>query len=74
MLANIRPSGKFLMEDFYYAGGLPALMAEMTDLLHLDCLTVNGKTLGANLDGASLNNPEVIRRREQAPRLLAAAR
>jgi dihydroxy-acid dehydratase len=65
VLANIRPSGKFLMEDFYYAGGLPALMAQMTDLLHVDCLTVNGKTLGANLQGASLNNPEVIRRRAE---------
>ena len=51
VLANIRPSGKFLMEDFYYAGGLPALMAEMNDLLHLDCRTVNGRTLGENLDG-----------------------
>jgi len=63
VLANIRPSGKFLMEDFYYAGGLPALMAEMTDLLHLDCRTVNGRTLGENLAGASINNPEVIRPR-----------
>src|SRR5207249_6277663 len=42
MLANIRPSGAFLMEDFYYAGGLRALMAEIRDLLHVDCLTVNG--------------------------------
>jgi dihydroxy-acid dehydratase len=63
VLANIRPSGKFLMEDFYYAGGLPALMAEIKDLLHLDCLTVNGRTLGENLTGASLNNPDVIRPR-----------
>jgi dihydroxy-acid dehydratase len=65
VLANIRPSGKFLMEDFYYAGGLPALMAEMTDLLHTDCITVNGKTLGENLKGASINNPEVIRPRDK---------
>jgi dihydroxy-acid dehydratase len=64
VLANIRPSGKFLMEDFYYAGGLPALMAEMTDLLHLDCLTVNGRTLGENLKEACINNPDVIRRRD----------
>jgi dihydroxy-acid dehydratase len=63
VLANIRPSGKFLMEDFYYAGGLPALMAEIPDLLHLDCLTINGKTLGENLKGASINNPDVIRPR-----------
>ena len=40
VLANIRPSGKFLMEDFYYAGGLPALMAQIADLLHVDCMTV----------------------------------
>jgi len=65
VLANIRPSGKFLMEDFYYAGGLPALMAEMKDLLHLDCMTVNGKTLGENLKGASINNAEVIRPRDK---------
>lgn len=64
VLANIRPSGKFLMEDFYYAGGLPALMAQITDLLHMDCKTVNGQTLAENLKGAAINNPEVIRRRE----------
>ena len=64
VLANIRPSGKFLMEDFYYAGGLTALMAEMRDLLHLDCVTVNGKTLGENLGAAAIHNAEVIRPRE----------
>lgn len=64
VLANIRPSGKFLMEDFYYAGGLLALMAEMADLLHLNCLTVNGRTLGENLAGASINNADVIRPRD----------
>jgi dihydroxy-acid dehydratase len=63
VLANIRPSGKFLMEDFYYAGGLPALMAEIPDLLHLDCLTVNGRTLGENLQGAAIHDPDVIRPR-----------
>ncbi len=63
VLADIRPSGRFLMEDFFYAGGLRALMAEIRDLLHLDCLTVNGKTLGENLAGARLNNSEVIRAR-----------
>ena len=45
-LANLRPSGKFLMEDFYYAGGLLALMQQMRDLLHTGCLTVNGRTPG----------------------------
>ncbi|MGC2660705.1 MAG: L-arabinonate dehydratase, partial [Bryobacteraceae bacterium] len=63
VLADIRPSGRFLMEDFYYAGGLRALMAEMKDLLHVDALTVNGRTIGENLEGARLSNPEVIRPR-----------
>jgi dihydroxy-acid dehydratase len=64
VLANIRPSGEFLMEDFYYAGGLRALMAQIANLLHLDCLTVNGKTLGENIAGARITNPNVIRTRE----------
>ncbi|HEY3938138.1 MAG TPA: L-arabinonate dehydratase [Bryobacteraceae bacterium] len=64
VLGNIRPSGAFLMEDFYYAGGLRALMSEMRDLLHLDCKTVNGRSLGENLEGAQLVNHEVIRPRE----------
>ncbi len=64
VLANIRPSGEYLMEDFYYAGGLRALMAEIRDLLRLQCLTVNGKTLGANLEGARVIDPKVIRPRE----------
>lgn len=63
VLADIRPSGRYLMEDFFYAGGLRALMSEIGDLLKLDCLTVNGRTLGENLAGARLNNPEVIRTR-----------
>ncbi len=64
VLANIRPSGEFLMEDFYYAGGLRALMAEIPDLLHLDSLTVNGKSIGENIEGANVTNPNVIRARE----------
>ena len=63
-LANIRPSGKYLMEDFFYAGGVRGLMAELKDLLHLNCLTVNGKTLGENLEGADIYNTDVISRRE----------
>jgi dihydroxy-acid dehydratase len=63
VLANIRPSGAFLMEDFYYAGGLQALISEIKDLLHLDCMTVNGKTLGDNLAGAKIINRDVIRPR-----------
>ena len=64
VLANIRPSGAFLMEDFYYAGGLRALMSEIRDLLHLDCMTANGRSLGENLDGAHPINSDVIRPRE----------
>jgi dihydroxy-acid dehydratase len=64
VLANIRPSGEFLMEDFYYAGGLRALMAEIPELLHLDSLTVNGKTIGENIEGAKVTDPSVIRARE----------
>ena len=64
LLANVRPSGdKYLMEDFYYAGGLRALLNELSDLLSLECRTVNGKTLGENLQGARIYNDEVIRKR-----------
>jgi dihydroxy-acid dehydratase len=64
LLANVRPSGdKYLMEDFYYAGGLRALLSELTDLLHLDARTVTGRSLGENLEGAKIYNPEVIRPR-----------
>ncbi|MEQ8813693.1 MAG: L-arabinonate dehydratase [Thalassobaculum sp.] len=62
-LADIRPSGRFLMEDFYYAGGLPALMGELRDLLHLDAVTVSGRTLGEDIERADVYNEEVIRRR-----------
>lgn len=65
VLANIRPSGEYLMEDLYYAGGLRALMANIGDLLHLDALTVNGKTVGENISGATVTNAEVIRPRDR---------
>jgi dihydroxy-acid dehydratase len=61
VIANIRPSGEYLMEDFFYAGGLPALMHEISDLLHLDCVTVNGKSLGSNLEAAASIQHDVIR-------------
>ena len=65
LLANVRPSGdRYLMEDFYYAGGLRALLAELKDLLHLETKTVNGATLGENLAGARIYNGEVIRSRK----------
>jgi dihydroxy-acid dehydratase len=60
VIANITPSGKYLMEDFFYAGGLRALMAEMRDRLDLDCLTVTGRTLGDNLAAAKVHLPDVI--------------
>ncbi len=60
VLANVRPSGKYLMEDFFYAGGLRALMNELRDTLDLDCLTVTGKTIGDNIKGAAIYLPEVI--------------
>ncbi|WP_445502729.1 L-arabinonate dehydratase [Microvirga sp. G4-2] len=62
VIANIRPSGdKYLMEDFFYAGGLPALMIRIRDHLHLDVLTVNGRTLGENIAQAEVYNDDVIR-------------
>ena len=64
LLANVRPSGdQYLMEDFYYAGGLRALLSQLTDLLNLDCRTVSGRSLGENLAGARIYNDEVIRKR-----------
>ena len=61
LIANIQPSGRYLMEDFHYSGGLPALMAEMPHLLDLDLETVDGRTLKATIEGASVYNPDVIR-------------
>jgi dihydroxy-acid dehydratase len=63
VLANIRPTGAYLMEDFFYAGGLPALLAELGDLIDRSQKTVNGRTLGENLEGATIVNDDVIRRR-----------
>jgi dihydroxy-acid dehydratase len=60
VLANVRPSGEYLMEDFYYAGGLRALMHELRDMLDLTCLTVTGKTIGDNIAGAKVYKPEII--------------
>lgn len=62
VIANIRPSGEtYLMEDFFYAGGLRGLMAQLGDRLDLDAMTVTGKNLGAGLDGAKVFNDDVIR-------------
>ena len=63
LLADLRPAGRFLMEDFYFAGGLRALQLQLGDLLQRDLPTVVGKTLGENVSGAEVYNPEVIRSR-----------
>ena len=61
VLANVRPSGKYLMEDFFYAGGLRALMRALEDRLDLSAMTVTGKTLGENIAGAEVFLRDVIR-------------
>ncbi len=61
LLADVRPAGRFLMEDFYYAGGLRALLNRVGHLLDLKARTVNGKTLGENIAGVGVYNDEVIR-------------
>jgi dihydroxyacid dehydratase/phosphogluconate dehydratase len=61
VIGDIRPSGRFLMEDFYYAGGLRGLMTRLSDLLHLECQTVGGQALGHGLEEAVVSNDEVIR-------------
>jgi dihydroxy-acid dehydratase len=64
LLANIRPSGTYLMEDFFYAGGLPALLTNLGDLLDTSAITANGKTLGENIERAKVFNDDVIRSRD----------
>jgi dihydroxy-acid dehydratase len=60
-LVNLRPSGKYLMEDFFYAGGLPAVLRALLPLLHLDALTVNGRAMEDNVSTAPCWNEDVIR-------------
>src|SRR5262249_12606128 len=60
VLANVRPSGKYLMEDFFYAGGLRALMRTLADRLDLSCMTVTGQTVAENIAGAEVYLPDVI--------------
>jgi dihydroxy-acid dehydratase len=64
VIGNIRPAGRYLMEDFFYAGGLRALLAELGDLIDGTQLTVNGSTLGENIADAEIFNDDVIRRRD----------
>jgi dihydroxy-acid dehydratase len=59
-IVDLMPSGRFLMEDFYYAGGLPVVMKEIRELLHLDHVTVSGKTVAENIADAECFNREVI--------------
>jgi dihydroxyacid dehydratase/phosphogluconate dehydratase len=69
VLANIRPTGAYLMEDFYYAGGLPALLAQLSQVpraLHTGRLTASGRTLGEDLAPAQVWNPDVIRSPDNA--------
>jgi len=65
-LLNLKPSGQYLMEDFYYAGGVPALMNRISHLLDLDNVTVTGKTLGQNIAGQEAHLPDVIRTVDEA--------
>ncbi len=61
VIANLRPSGDYLMEDFYYAGGLPALLAVLGDHLDATAMTVSGRPLGETIAGAAVYNDDVIR-------------
>ncbi len=63
MIVNLKPSGKYLMDDFHRAGGLPAVLEEIADLLLLDCMTVSGTTLGENIESADCYDRDVIRQK-----------
>jgi dihydroxy-acid dehydratase len=60
LLANLQPSGKYFMEDFYYAGGLPVVMKVLGDRLHNEIITANGKTVKENYRSAESYNEDVI--------------
>jgi dihydroxy-acid dehydratase len=59
-LVDLMPSGRFLMEDFYYAGGVPGVMSRIRDKLHLDALTVTGRPVSQNIEGATVYDDQVI--------------
>jgi len=61
VIANVRPSGAYLMEDFFYAGGLRALMGQLRSVLDLGAMTVTGKTVADNIEGADVYKPDVIK-------------
>ena len=73
VLADVAPSGHFLMEDFFEAGGLRALLEEIRDRLDTSCRTVNGRTLGENIAGAQVFAPDVIRPVDRPVQALALA-
>ena len=60
LIANLQPSGKYFMEDLFYAGGLPAVLKELNGFLHKECITVNGKTIQDNYEKAECFNRDVI--------------
>ncbi|GAB5406403.1 MAG: IlvD/Edd family dehydratase [Aureliella sp.] len=65
VLGDIRPSGAYLMEDFFNAGGLGALLTQLGDLLNTDCMTVSGRTLAAEIEGKQVHDAKVIRPRTE---------
>lgn len=65
-VVNVKPSGEFLMEDLFNAGGVPAVMNRVADLIDGSCLTANGKTIGENIEHVIAGNDSVIRTRENA--------
>lgn len=60
LIANLQPAGRFFMEDLFYAGGIPAVLQELKNFLHNDCVTVNGRTIGENYEDSVCYNREVI--------------
>lgn len=66
LIANLRPSGKYQMEDLFYAGGIPAILKQLLPLLHGDAMTVTGRTLAENVQDAEIDNADVIRTLDQA--------
>jgi len=66
VIANLRPGGQYLMEDFFYAGGLRAFLRQMGELIDGSQRTCNGRTLGENIEGAQVYNADVIRPRSKA--------
>jgi len=65
-IVNVKPSGEHLMEDLFFAGGIPAVMREILPLFHGDCVTVTGKTIRENVEKAQCHNHDVIRTRDRA--------